>query len=251
MAHLKLFPGLLVHGRPHSSDPNKDPYRIFSWFSIPCSVAGFRAFERANRWLRGDALRAAIEGTDCKIAVVGAAFWEPFISRDDFDVISYDYLDSIDILLRNPYLPRSSLKLQHERLITKSDFVFAASDALKEEVQAIATDIPVCTVTNGVDFSFFERNRYDPRVGTDLRGGEAVIGYVGSPEWVDFDLVFRAAAALPEATFVIIGATSADAAIGKNPPLISFFSAEKIIPLSQLTLMLSTLLLFRSRREKL
>jgi glycosyltransferase involved in cell wall biosynthesis len=54
-----------------------------------------------------------------------------------------------------------------------------------------------------------------------------VVGYVGSPEWVDFNLVFRAAAALPEATFAMIGATSADAAVDDPPPANVFFLGRK------------------------
>lgn len=97
--YFRYIPGLL-RGRRASRNHNKDPNRIIGWINIPFELFGFSLFGRVNKHFMRVALNTVLKSPNLKVAIAASAFWEPFISKDDFDLICYDYLDLWDWLAR-------------------------------------------------------------------------------------------------------------------------------------------------------
>ena len=74
------------------------------------------------RFFRGSAVRRTLnqlcEKTQTKVAIVASPFWEPFVSKDDFDLLCYDYLDPIDRSLFTFIRCNSSTRISSGRAIS-------------------------------------------------------------------------------------------------------------------------------------
>jgi glycosyltransferase involved in cell wall biosynthesis len=139
-----------------------------------------------------------------RVAIVAAPFWEPFVSKNEFDLVCYDYLDAIDVSAT--FFSYDATKKQHERLVRRSDVVFVTAEALKQATLAIASDKEVVVVSNGVDSEFFLRNRESHQILDYAKKNRKIVGYVGAlSSWVDLDLVYAAAEELTEVDFILVG----------------------------------------------
>ena len=158
-----------------------------------------------------------------KIAIICTPFWEPFISKKNFDVICYDYLDSIKVHNNEYY--SVDIAQKHEKLILKSDLIFATAEKLKEEINLKYPDKKVVIVPNGVNPTFFRKFKNKNKIKNDKK----VIGYVGALfEWVDIDLIYKSAKKLKNINFVLVGPISQDNYnIIKFKPNNVFFIGEK------------------------
>ena len=146
------------------------------------------------------ALTKRCSGSQKRVAIVAAPFWEPFISRNEFDLVCYDYLDAIDVSAT--FFSHSATKEQHERLVRRSDVVFVTAEALKQETLAIARDKEVVVVSNGADSEFFERNKESHQILDYAKKNRRIVGYIGTlGSRIDLDLVYTAA----EVDFVLVG----------------------------------------------
>jgi hypothetical protein len=81
------------------------------------------------------------------VAIVAAPFWGPFISINEFDLVCYDYLDTIDVCAT--FFSYDATRKQHERLVRSRDVVFVTAELLKQATLAIASDKEVVVVSNG------------------------------------------------------------------------------------------------------
>ena len=144
---------------------------------------------------------------DKKIAIVCTPSWENYISNSSFDIICYDYLDSIKVHSTNRNY--NKIRVKHEKLILKSDIIFTTAKKLKEDIFSISTDKKVITVTNGVDPNFFEKNANFYKISDYKKTNRTVVGYVGALyNWIDLDLILECAKSLLEVDFVLIGPIS-------------------------------------------
>lgn len=186
-----------------------DPF-VLTWLCVPRSLWGTALPERISQSVLSSRLiESAIRKTlnkqcgrtQTKVAIVASSFWEPFISKDDFDLVCYDYLDPVDHFATSDYFQQE----QHEKLIKKSDIIFVTAQNLREDVLSIAEEKDVVTVSNGTDANFFEMNKDSCEITDYTRTDKKRVGYMGSYWPVDMDLIFAAARELTEVDFLLIG----------------------------------------------
>ncbi|MBI4353706.1 MAG: YdcF family protein [Candidatus Omnitrophica bacterium] len=96
-------------------------------------------------------------------------------------------------------------------LFRRADLVFVTSEKLRRRAEHFSTRVHLFPF--GVDFEQFERVR---QAASDIpeelrRLSRPIVGYVGGVhQWVDQDLLVRAAERLPEASFVLVGPLQTD-----------------------------------------
>ena len=155
---------------------------------------------------------------DFKIAILASPIWEPYISTDDFDLICYDYMDSLELY---------GFKERHARLVKKSDIVFTTANQLKKELYNMFQKDAVL-VSNGVDPDFF---RDKSQVKIDFNKKNKVVGYVGAVyDWIDLDMIYNAARSLNHIDFVFIGPMTPlnqEKAKDPNKPTNVYFFGQK------------------------
>lgn len=101
------------------------------------------------------------------------------------------------------------------RLVARADLVIAASPALAARFPAAKTHL----VPHGVDFDLFAAPAARP---ADLPDGP-VAGFYGSiSDWLDIEMIARAAKALPDWRFVFVGAVHTDIAALTQLPNVVF-----------------------------
>ncbi|MGZ4928908.1 MAG: glycosyltransferase, partial [Halobacteriota archaeon] len=128
----------------------------------------------------------------------------PYISKSEFDLVCYDYLDAIDVSAT--FLSHYATKQQHERLIRRSDVVFVTTEALKQATLATASDKEVVLVSNGADSEFFEHNKESHQILDYEKKERKIVGYIGAlSSWIDLNLVYDAAEELAEVDFILVG----------------------------------------------
>jgi glycosyltransferase involved in cell wall biosynthesis len=173
-------------------------YRLPQWV-----VENFLSFRMCNTFVR-KALDKCCNRTQKRVAIVASPFWEPFVSRDEFDLVCYDYLDDIEVSAT--LFSYNAWKKKHERLVEKSDVVFVTAEKLGQGVLAIANDKLVITVSNGADTDFFENNKDSHQILDYVKRNKKTVGYIGAlSSWVDVDLVYGTAEELPEVDFILVG----------------------------------------------
>jgi glycosyltransferase involved in cell wall biosynthesis len=138
-----------------------------------------------------------------RVAIVASPFWEPFISPNDFDLICYDYQDTIHLV---PAALYEAARTKHERLIAKSDIVFVTAEPLKKEILDVAAEKDVVLTSNGVDTQFFEDNKTSEEHLGYQKKHRKTVGYIGSIFWwVDLELLYRVAEKLSDVDFLLVG----------------------------------------------
>lgn len=191
-----------------NQEAGDDDARILTWMTLPVTLWGHRLPVFDNfLLLRAFDYRKTLEKccgkTQKKVAIVAAAFWEPYITKAEFDVICYDYLDALEI---RPTSELTALRKKQEKLINKSDVVFVTAAKLKEDTLSIAKDKQVITVSNGVDTNFFESNKDLIKITDYHRRNSKIVGYIGVlAGWTDIDLIYAAAKRLNDVDFLLIG----------------------------------------------
>jgi hypothetical protein len=157
------------------------------------------------RFFRGSALRRTLSHrfgkTQTKVAIVASPFWEPFVSKDDFDLVCYDYLDAVELTVSDFY----PVQEQHKKLLEKSDIIFVTAQNLREDALSIVDEKDVLMVSNGTDAEFFEMNKNSYEITDYTRTDKKRVGYMGTYERVDMDLLYAAAQELTEVDFLLIG----------------------------------------------
>jgi len=181
---------------------NADDTFVLTWLGIP-------------RFFRGSALRKTLtqrcSKTQSKVAIVASPFWEPFVSKDDFDLVCYDYLDSLEHSANDldsiGYAVSSFYPVheQHKRLIEKSDIIFVTAQNLREDALSIADEKNVITVSNGADVDFFEMHKNTYEITDYAHTDKKRVGYMGTYWKVDLDLIYAAARELTEVDFLLVG----------------------------------------------
>jgi glycosyltransferase involved in cell wall biosynthesis len=162
-----------------------------------------------------------------KVAILCTPFWEPYVSKKDFELICYDYLDSIEVYsYQGDY---EDIKQKHHRLVSKSDLIFTTAKELKKDILSSFPEKEIVTVSNGVDTDFFEKNRNNVKIKDYKKHGRMVVGYVGALfDWIDIELIFKSAQNLKEFDFVLIGPLSdQNQKYLENEPDNVFFLGEK------------------------
>ena len=201
--------------RIETVERKEEPNVLRGWFYLPLEQIGsnllerLSVFEKINRpiiygFFMHRILSAGAARFDNKVAIVAHPSWEPFVSKQNFDVICYDYLDEIGVFSNERSY--DAVRRLQEKLIEKSDIVFVTSEAMKERVRAVASQKEVITVSNGVNMDFFQENKSATHISDYQKSNRKTVGYVGSfYEWVDIDLIYDAAKSLQNADFVLVG----------------------------------------------
>jgi uncharacterized SAM-binding protein YcdF (DUF218 family) len=106
-----------------------------------------------------------------------------------------------------------------ERLFREADLVFVTSERLRQRAARFSDRVHLFPF--GVNLERFEaaRERADP-LPDDIRSlTRPVVGYVGGlHQWVDQDLIAQTAAAMPDATFALVGPEQTDVATLRRCP---------------------------------
>jgi glycosyltransferase involved in cell wall biosynthesis len=173
-------------------------YRLPRW-----AVESSLSFKACNAFVR-KTLDNCCSSIQKRVAIVASPFWEPFVSRSEFDLVCYDYLDAIDVSAT--LFSYNAWKKRHERLVAKSDVVFVTAEKLGQGILSIANDKAVVPVSNGTDIDFFESNKELHQILDYVKKNKKTVGYIGAlSSWVDLDLVYGTAQELPEVDFILVG----------------------------------------------
>lgn len=111
-----------------------------------------------------------------------------------------DYVEMLKVELGQMNTPAFSALAEKviQRMVKKSELVFAASNVL-----ALKTSKKAVVLPNGVDTNKVSVARATP---LSMEWKRPVVGFIGSFEyWVDFELMLDLAARLPEVTFLFVG----------------------------------------------
>tara|TARA_Y100000590_G_scaffold111125_3_gene126720 strand:+ start:154 stop:1365 length:1212 start_codon:yes stop_codon:yes gene_type:complete len=160
---------------------------------------------------------------DNPVVIVGTATALPVIQKLHPKLVVYHCSDDYS---SQPNFP-ASFKALEEKLIARSDLIICTAKSLTE-VKA-PMNPQTYTVTNGADVDHFRSSLDDnteiPAEIKDLSG--PVIGYVGTVfEWLDFEMIAKAARAKPEYNFVFIGPVTTDISIILNVPNIHMLGSK-------------------------
>jgi glycosyltransferase involved in cell wall biosynthesis len=192
----------------NNQEAGDDDARILTWMPLPFTLRGHRLpvfdnFLSLPAFDYRKTLEKCCGKTQKKVAIVADAFWEPYITKAEFDVICYDCIDALET---HPTSELTALRKKQEKLINKSDVVFVTATKLKEDILSIAKEKQVITVSNGVDTSFFESNKDLKKITDYHRRNSKIVGYIGVLAWwVDIDLIYAAAQRLNDVDFLLIG----------------------------------------------
>ena len=89
-------------------------------------------------------------------------------------------------------------------LLHKADYVITSAKELYNKYKEVRPDLEL--VFNGVNVEDFALQAQPPRPDDLPDNGKKIIGYYGAlAQWVDFDLIYEAAKALPDFEFILIG----------------------------------------------
>lgn len=139
-------------------------------------------------------------------ALVVSPLWTPWLDELPFRRVIYDCIDDVSV-----HVPRTELKSLYRRwedeLIDRVDAAVVSAESLRDSIAARRPDLPIATIRNGVDADAFDRAaRSLPRPVDVPDAGRPIIGFVGALyDWIDWRLIDRAAAEMPECDFVFVG----------------------------------------------
>jgi glycosyltransferase involved in cell wall biosynthesis len=103
-----------------------------------------------------------------------------------------------------PGVDHHAVRAMERRLVERANLILAAGDTLAERFPPERT----LNIPHGVDLDLFSTPA--PRA-ADLPGGRPIAGYYGSlADWIDIDLIAKAARDLPDWLFVLIGPVQTD-----------------------------------------
>lgn len=139
-------------------------------------------------------------------AIVVSPIWLPWLTALGVGRLIYDCIDDLSVHAPDPAKLQLYQKWEAE-LINRADAVVVTAENLRTHVLARRPDARIGMIRNGVDVDRFTRIAdQSPRPADLPERGRPTIGFVGALyEWIDFELIRSAAAALPDADFVFIG----------------------------------------------
>ena len=155
-----------------------------------------------QRWMRATGFRQPLLWTFLPTPIV-----HDLIQALEPELTVYYCID--DLASSSPQARR--IIPSEEQLFRTADLVFVTSEKLRQ--RATPFNARVHLFPFGVDFEQFERVRQGgDDIPEELRQlSRPIIGYVGGiHQWVDQDLLVRAAERLPEASFVLVGPPQTD-----------------------------------------
>jgi glycosyltransferase involved in cell wall biosynthesis len=160
---------------------------------------------------------------------------KPLIEKLRPAKVIYDYIDELEVFSNYD----SEMVITHEELVKTADVVLVTADRLSEKIQKIRKDVILCP--NAVDYSHFaDAQMQGPRPFDFQQRGlnsRPIIGYYGAlAEWIDYDLLVKAARMRPNYDFVLIGLDYDGSFLkskAKTMPNIHYFGPKKYIELPQ------------------
>lgn len=201
---------------PRAAPPLPAGLSVVSPFAVPWP--GSRVAEAANRWLLARRLRPLLAAQGMTrpilwaslpsaIAAVGALGERAVVyyCGDDFGALSgVDHAPVLEM---------------EQRLVAAADLVIAASPELARRFPAAKTRL----IPHGVDVGLFGN---PASRAADLPDGP-VAGFYGSiSDWLDIPMLARAAHALPDWSFVLVGPVRTDVAALARLPNVRFLGAR-------------------------
>ena len=173
------------------------------WPSIPSAVLR-RSIARRARALRRQ-LDTHVDWDEA-VALVVSPVWAPWLAALPFRAVVYDCIDDLKVHVPTPQLRRVYDAWEAE-LLERASGVVASAQILGDGLRARRPELAVVTIRNGVDCEDFQRRaREAPRPSDLPRSGRPCVGFVGALyEWIDWELVGRVVAGLPDLDFVFVG----------------------------------------------
>jgi glycosyltransferase involved in cell wall biosynthesis len=194
-----------VHGAPKQASRDPPPAGMTVLAPVILPFPGSRVVERINRELLAAQLRPAL----ARLAIKAPILWTSLPSAvcalgalgeravvyycgDDFGaLVGVDNAAALDM---------------ERRLVARADVIFAAHQALVERFPAERT----VYLPHGVDIDHFSTPA--PRA-ADMPTGRPIAGFYGSlSDWIDVEIIAKAARAMPDWWFVLIGGVHTDIA---------------------------------------
>ncbi|MGE5403865.1 MAG: glycosyltransferase [Candidatus Saccharibacteria bacterium] len=149
-----------------------------------------------------------------RIAIVSDWGWAPYVSRNWFDLVIYDFIDDLEVFQFANDSQRRLAYEYHDLLLKESDCVLVtANPKLRSEAEAQGAR-HILTVGNGVNSRYFQQQAQSPAGQTmtrefKTRAGRPIVGYLGAIyEWFDLPLVLESARQCPDAQFLLAGPIS-------------------------------------------
>ena len=140
------------------------------------------------------------------IAIVISPIWAPWLDELPFARVIYDCIDDVAVHAPNPKVA-PLVRQWEDRLLDKADAVVVTAEPLRDDIRSRRPSLPIALVRNGVDVDAFQTIAQTfPRPADVPSRGRPIIGFVGALyEWIDWALIERAAAEMPECEFVFVG----------------------------------------------
>lgn len=139
-------------------------------------------------------------------AILISPVWTPMIEAVGFGKVIYDCIDSLSVHAPDPAMRRILVDWERD-LVRMCDAAVVTAEVLGDGLRAIRPDLPIELIRNGVEAqAFIERAAKLPRPQDIPQAQSPTVGFVGALyEWIDWELIGRAADALPELQFVFVG----------------------------------------------
>ena len=176
-----------------------------------------------------------LSGRNDLILYISNTMHKPLIEKLRPAKVIYDYIDELEVFSNYD----SEMVITHEELLKNADIVLVTADRLFQKVQKIREDAILCP--NAVDYwHFADAQLKGPRPFDFKQRGlnsRPIIGYYGAlAEWIDYDLLAKAAKKRPNYDFVLIG-LDYDGSLFKSSamtiPNVHYFGPKQYIELPQ------------------
>ncbi|MGE5417628.1 MAG: glycosyltransferase [Acidobacteriota bacterium] len=149
-----------------------------------------------------------------RIAIVSDWGWAPYVNRNWFDLVIYDFIDDLEVFqFANDSLRRLADQY-HNLLLTESDCVLVTANPKLRNEAEVKGARNILTVGNGVNCQYFQQQAQST-AGQEMtqefksRAAGPIVGYLGAIyEWFDLTLVLESARQCPNAQFLLAGPIS-------------------------------------------
>jgi len=176
------------------------PRRLWPHLSATRLRAGMAARARALR----RQLDPLVDWRSAAAVIVSPA-WTPWLDALPFGAVLYDCIDDLAVHVPRPALAPLYQTWETE-LIARASGAVVTAECLAANLRRRRPELPIAIIRNGVDAERFTRLAAATPRPTDLPTGRRLVGFVGALyEWLDWELMVRVAAALPELDFVFVG----------------------------------------------
>lgn len=152
-------------------------------------------------WFKNFLEKEKINPNEDIFIVANPRFWQPLIGGLNLRKVYYDCQDHWSVM-SGSMDKVEYLKLEEE-LVKSSSAVFVTSEKLKEHVKALYQDAKTYLIPNAIDWETITESKADAIKKSDRK----VVGLIGSidHEWVNLELIKKAALKYPQFDFVLVG----------------------------------------------